>query len=209
MLVLASRSPSRLETLQRAGLHPRVIAADVDEDAIVARYKDAPCDKQVYQLAKAKAQAVAASYEVTTSTIIIGCDSMFYLDGTLLGKPHTAEVARQRIRAMRGRTGTLYTGHYVIYYQEPDAKPQELGDVSAADVHFGQMSDAEIDAYISTGEPLEVAGSFTLEGYGGAFIDGIEGDHHGVIGLSLPLLRNMLKQFGIFWPDLWERGDND
>lgn len=133
------------------------------------------------------------------SVIIVGCDSMFLLDGECYGKPHTPEVAAARIKQMSGKTGELFTGHCLI-----DAKSgKTICKTSHASVTFAQMSDEEIRAYVETGEPLEVAGSFTLEGFGGAFIEGIQGDPHGVLGISLPLLRQMVCNLGYAWPDLW------
>lgn len=135
----------------------------------------------------------------SNSVLIVGCDSMFLLDGKCYGKPHTPEVAAARIKQMSGKTGELFTGHCLI-----DAKSgKTVCKVSRASVTFAHMSDEEIRAYVETGEPLEVAGSFTLEGFGGAFIEGIQGDPHGVLGISLPLLRQMVSELGYAWPDLW------
>ncbi|WP_421791866.1 septum formation protein Maf [Gardnerella sp. DNF01157] len=136
-----------------------------------------------------------------SGVLIVGCDSMFLLDGECYGKPHTPEVAFERIKQMSGKTGQLWTGHCLI-----DAKTgKTICKTSHASVTFAQMSDAEIRAYVATGEPLEVAGSFTLEGFGGAFIESINGDPHGVLGISLPLLRQMVSEFGYAWPDLWNK----
>ncbi|PZO97877.1 MAG: septum formation protein Maf, partial [Gardnerella vaginalis] len=135
----------------------------------------------------------------SNSVLIVGCDSMFLLDGECYGKPHTPEVAFERIKRMSGKTGELFTGHCLI-----DTKSgKTVCKVSRASVTFAHMSDEEIRAYVETGEPLEVAGSFTLEGFGGAFIEGIQGDPHGVLGISLPLLRQMVCDFGYAWQDLW------
>ncbi|MFU0518835.1 Maf family nucleotide pyrophosphatase [Gardnerella vaginalis] len=135
----------------------------------------------------------------SNSVLIVGCDSMFLLDGECYGKSHTPEVAFERIKRMSGKTGELFTGHCLI-----DAKSgKTVCKVSRASVTFAHMSDEEIRAYVETGEPLEVAGSFTLEGFGGAFIEGIQGDPHGVLGISLPLLRQMVCDFGYAWQDLW------
>ncbi|MBT1161446.1 MULTISPECIES: Maf family protein [Bifidobacterium] len=137
--------------------------------------------------------------------LIVGCDSMFLFDGECYGKPHSVEVARERLKAMRGHTGELWTGHCLIDF----ATGRVVRGVSYAKIHFCNYSDHDIERYLATGEPLEVAGSFTLEGFGGAFIDSIEGDPHGVIGISLPLLRELVGQLGIEWTDLWnvERGE--
>ena len=134
--------------------------------------------------------------------LILGCDSLFLLNGVCYGKPHSVDVARERLRAMRGAVGELWTGHCLIDF----ASGRVVRGASCAKVHFADYSDEDMERYIATGEPLEVAGSFTLEGFGGAFIDGIEGDPHGVIGVSLPLVRRLCGELGIAWPDLWNVG---
>ncbi|KFI66194.1 Maf family protein [Bifidobacterium cuniculi] len=135
----------------------------------------------------------------TVGPLILGCDSLFLLDGEAYGKPHTPEVARRRLRQMSGATGELWTGHCLIDF----ATGRVAKGASKAAVHFAEFTDGMIDAYIATGEPLEVAGSFTLDGFGGAFIDRIEGDPSGIIGLSLPLARSLAGQLGVAWTDLW------
>ena len=137
--------------------------------------------------------------------LILGCDSMFLLDGECYGKPHSEEVARERLRAMRGSTGELWTGHCLIDF----ASGRMARGASKATLHFCDYSDRDIERYIATGEPLEVAGSFTLEGFGGAFIDSIEGDPHGIIGLSLPLARQLAARLGVEWTDLWNVAHSD
>ncbi|MBT1175690.1 Maf family protein [Bifidobacterium sp. LC6] len=141
----------------------------------------------------------------TVGPLIVGCDSMFLMDGECYGKPHSAEVARERLCKMRGNSGELWTGHCIIDF----ASGRVARGASRATVHFGDFSDKDIERYIATREPLEVAGSFTLEGFGGAFIDGIEGDPHGIIGISLPLLRKLAAELGVEWTDLWnvQRGE--
>lgn len=134
--------------------------------------------------------------------LILGCDSMFLLDGECYGKPHSEAVARERLKRMSGATGELWTGHCLINF----ATGRAVRGASHAKVHFGEFTDADVERYIATGEPLEVAGSFTLEGFGGAFIDSIEGDPHGIIGLSLPLARHLAGELGITWTDLWNVG---
>ncbi|MBT1173626.1 Maf family protein [Bifidobacterium sp. MA2] len=138
--------------------------------------------------------------------LIVGCDSMFLMDGECYGKPHSVEVARERLRRMSGATGELWTGHCVIDF----ATGRVARGASRATVRFAEFSDRDIERYIATGEPLEVAGSFTLEGFGGAFIDSIEGDPHGIIGISLPLLRRLAAELGVEWTDLWNvaRGES-
>lgn len=181
-------------TLTNAGITPEVCVSDVDEDAILSAMAGADPAEIVLALARAKAEAVA---EAHGKQLVLGGDSMFVLDGQILGKPYTAEVARQRIRNMSGKTGTLLTGHWLI---TPELS---LGDVSRAEVTVAEMTDDEIEAYIATGEPLHVAGSFTIDGYGGPFIESITGDPHGVTGLSLPLLRRLLAETGHSITELW------
>lgn len=156
----------------------------------------------VAELAARKARAVADRLRGSdTDVLIIGCDSLLELDGRPLGKPETENTARARWRAMRGRSGILHTGHALIRIAETDSR-QSVRTASTV-VHFAGLSDAEIDAYVATGEPLEVAGAFTIDGLGGPFVTSIEGDHHNVVGISLPLLRIMLIEFGLDWPALW------
>ena len=144
--------------------------------------------------------------------LVVGCDSMLEIGGQMLGKPHTPEVARERIAAMRRSTATLWTGHCAAILapasstQDGDTRVVTASVTRSAStlVHFGDISDAEIDAYVATGEPLHVAGSFTVDGLGGPFIEGVTGDYHSVVGISLPLLRAMATELGVFWPDLWD-----
>lgn len=199
-LALASKSPARLATLRSAHLDPLVQVSDVDEDAILAHVKGGPA-QQVLALATAKARAVfSAPGPAQGADIILGCDSMFEIDSQIVGKPHSPAVARERLLSMAGRTGILHTGHYMIH----TGSGAPVGAVSHAVVHFGDMTPAEIDAYIATGEPLHVAGSFTVDGRGGPFIDHIEGDYHGVVGVSLPLMRKMLRNWGLSITQFWE-----
>lgn len=218
-LVLASQSSGRLKTLRGAGIWPKVIVPDVNEDEIAARLKDADPKTLVTMLALAKAEAAAEliaagdkealgalGEDPSAEILVVGADSMLELDGQLVGKPHTAEVATARIRNMRGKDGTLWSGHGVVKMKRTNGAyeiEREAVRASHAVVHFGQMSDAEIDAYVATGEPLEVAGSFTIDALGGPFIEGITGDPHGVVGISLPLLRKVATQLGVSWADLW------
>ncbi|HET8599677.1 MAG TPA: nucleoside triphosphate pyrophosphatase [Segeticoccus sp.] len=193
-LVLASQSPARLGLLRQAGLAPEVIVSGVDEDAI-----SAPAPAELARvLAEAKAQAVAARPEAA-GALVLGCDSVLELDGRALGKPVDAEDATARWKSMRGRSGVLQTGHCLIDTDSGDRRSATAGTV----VRFGEPSDAEIAAYVASGEPLHVAGAFTLDGRSAPFIDGIEGDHGNVIGLSLPLLRRLLGELGVGVTDLW------
>jgi septum formation protein len=192
-IILASSSAARLGLLRGAGLEPKVIVSGVDEEAFTAPTTAG----LVAVLAEAKAKAVAARVQ---HGYVIGCDSLLDLDGQGLGKPGTAEVAKARWRAMSGRTGTLFTGHCVI----DAATGRRAAEVAATTVRFGRPSPAEIEAYVGSGEPLNVAGAFTIDGRGGWFVDGIEGDHGTVLGLSLPLLRRLLATLGVAVTDLWE-----
>ncbi|WP_267243063.1 nucleoside triphosphate pyrophosphatase [Streptomyces sp. PR69] len=193
-LVLASASPARLGLLRQAGLAPEVIVSGVDEDALSA---PTPAELALV-LAEAKAAAVAARPEAA-SALLIGCDSVLELDGQALGKPADAEEAVTRWKAMRGRAGVLRTGHCVI----DTATGRRASATASTTVRFGDPTDAEIAAYVESGEPLHVAGAFTLDGRSAPFIDGIEGDHGNVIGLSLPLLRRLLAELGVSITELW------
>ncbi|MFC4061068.1 Maf family protein [Planomonospora corallina] len=193
-LVLASASPARLALLRSAGLDPKVIVSGVDEEAVTAR---TPADLCL-TLARTKAAAVAQDL---SGPLVIGCDSVLELDGRAHGKPASPEEAVARWRQMRGRSGHLLTGHCVI----DTATGREAAEVGSTLVRFGTPTDAEIDAYVATGEPLRVAGAFTLDGPGGWFVDGIDGDHGNVLGISLPLLRRLLAALGVSVPGLWRR----
>jgi septum formation protein len=193
-LVLGSASPARLNLLRHAGLAPEVIVSGVDEDAL-----NAPTPAELaLVLAEAKAAAVAARPEAADA-LVIGCDSILELDGEALGKPADAEDATARWKAMRGRSGVLLTGHCVT----DTATGRSASATASTTVRFGDPTDAEIAAYVASGEPLHVAGAFTLDGRSAPFIDSIEGDHGNVIGLSLPLLRRLLAELGYSITDLW------
>ena len=209
-LVLASTSPARLTLLRNAGIEPITISPGVDEDAVAARAESmgliSNTSDMVLVLAKAKAEAVL-NHTDAFGKLIIGCDSSLEFDGQSLGKPHDPEVARERWKQMRGRAGVLHSGHWVIDNRnaQPGVTPPAAGRTARTIVHFADLSDAEIDAYVATNEPLKVAGAFTLDSLGGAFIRGIEGDPHTVIGLSLPTLRDLSLQLGIEYTSLWNR----
>lgn len=195
-LILASASPARLETLRRAGIDPEVIVSNVDETGTIGPNPAVTAR----MLAALKADAVAQNLgPLPPRTLILGCDSVLDLDGEALGKPGDADTAVARWRHMRGRQGVLYTGHCLI---EP-ATGKRDSRVAGTTVTFADLSDAEIEAYVSTGEPLHVAGAFTVDGLGGAYVQRISGDHHNVVGLSLPMLRTMVAEFGIAWHELW------
>jgi septum formation protein len=195
-LVLASGSPARLALLRAAGFAPEVVVSGVDEEALAGGPEPVPA--LVERLARAKAEAVATRPEVADA-VVVGCDSLFELDGQVLGKPGRAEVATARIRAHRGRTGVLHTGHCVI----DRSRGRCAAAVRSTVVTFGPMSDDEIDAYVATGEPLEVAGAFTLDGRSAVFVERIDGDPSNVIGLSLPELRSLLASIDVPVTSLW------
>jgi septum formation protein len=210
-LLLASASPARLSTLRSAGIEPLVAVSTVDEPALLAEAAagaaaagkgELSAPEQVLLLARAKARDVLATAPTAADVdLVLGCDSMLELDHgsgvEVVGKPADAADAVARWRRMRGRSAELHTGHWLV------RGDQEVGATSTTVVHFADLTDAEIDAYVATGEPLRVAGAFTIDGLGGPFVTGIEGDHHGVVGLSLPLLRDLLGRFGLTVPDLW------
>lgn len=191
-LILASASPARLATLRSAGIHPEVIPSHIDEDAV-----EAPTPAELaLKLAQLKAVAIAAD---EPRALVIGCDSVLELDGEVHGKPADAAEAIERWRRMRGRAGVLHTGHCVI----DTHREVWIGRSAATQVRFAELSDEEIEAYVATGEPLAVAGAFTLDGRGGAYVTGITGDPHNVVGISLPLLRLMFDELGFAWHEFW------
>lgn len=202
-LVLASASPARRATLIAAGIEAIVIVSDVDEDALLAGASFAPADA-VLELARAKARDVAHRKDTPADAVVLGCDSMLEFDGQILGKPGDPATATRRWEAMRGQTGVLHTGHWVVGPQAQGERA-ERGATGSTVVRFANVSDAEIAAYVATGEPLVVAGAFTIDGRGGPFVESIEGDYHNVVGLSLPLLRRLLGELGMSITDLWNR----
>ena len=172
-----------------------MVVSDVEEDAFVA--PDVPA--LVAALARAKAEAVASRLD-PSDTLVVGCDSLLELDGRPLGKPGSAPEAVRRWQAMRGRTGHLHTGHHVIRL---GALPGTAAAVATTEVRFADVDDDEIDAYVATGEPVKVAGAFTIDGLGGAYVTAVGGDPHNVVGISLPLLRDLFAQLGVRWHTLW------
>jgi septum formation protein len=191
-VILASASPARLATLRAAGLDPEVIVSGVDEDQVDSH----DAENLAAALAQLKCRAVAAQLD-DADALVIGCDSVLAFENGVLGKPEDPREAKARWQRMRGRSGVLHTGHCVRLGE------REFVETASTVVHFADVSDAEIDAYVGTGEPLHVAGAFTLDGYGGAFIRGVEGDPHNVVGISLPLVREIVADLGVAWTDLW------
>jgi septum formation protein len=193
-VILASASPARLAVLRAAGLDPQVIVSGVDEDAFAA-----PATAElVGLLADAKASAVA---ETLDEGIVIGCDSMLDLDGRAYGKPASPDEAIACWREMSGKAGTLLTGHCVV----DAATGRRAEAIAATTVRFGTPTDAEVSAYVATGEPMNMAGAFTIEGFGGWFVESIDGDASNVIGVSLPLLRRLFYDLGVTIPALWSQ----
>ena len=192
-LILASASPARRRLLVAAGIDPVVVVSDVDESTV--DHTDGAA--LAGTLAAMKAQAVANRRP--EGDLVLGCDSVLAFDGEVLGKPDDAAEATRRWQAMRGKSGVLHTGHCLI---EP-ARSRQIAEVSSTTVYFADLSDREIDRYVGTGEPLKVAGAFTIDGLGSPFVERIEGDHGTVVGLSMPLLRRMLAGFELSIADLW------
>jgi septum formation protein len=201
-VVLASRSPARLATLRSAGIEPHVVVSNVDEESIAASLPNASPVELAQVLANAKADRVAES--LTNPALVIGCDSVFELDGRPYGKPGTSEVARERWQQMFGKTGILHTGHCVI----DTATSQRAEATASTKVTMGTMTSQEMDDYLATGEPLEVAGGFTLDALGAPFIESIHGDPSTVVGISLPTLRRLIGELGVGWTSLWRTSGN-
>ncbi|MCP2260444.1 septum formation protein [Streptoalloteichus tenebrarius] len=206
-LVLASASPARLAVLRAAGVDPVVVVSGVDEDAVAASLPDPTPEELVTALAMAKARAVVdATGDEHRDAVVVGCDSMLVVDGPdgqeVVGKPGTVERARQRWATVAGRTGHLVTGHAVVRLRDGAAAAEVAGSERTL-VRFGAPTEAELEAYLATGEPLAVAGGFTLDGYGGWFVEGVDGDPSSVIGISLPLTRRLLAEVGVSVVDLW------
>jgi len=200
-LVLGSASPARLQLMRQAGLAPEVVVSGVDETTI----RSPRVSELVALLATAKAQAVARS---ETDALVIGADSVLEFRGQPLGKPTDADDARLRWRRMAGRSGVLHTGQALLDVHEGAITRRDVA-VSSTTVHFASPTDAEVDAYVGSGEPLQVAGAFTLDGLGAPFVRRIEGDPTAVIGLSLPLLRVQLGRLGLTITDMWDRPGPD
>ena len=204
-VVLGSASPGRLKVLRQAGIDPLVVVSGVDEDAVVAALGPNTSPGDVVRiLAQAKADRVAAVLDdaVAADCIVIGCDSLLYIDGRLVGKPASPDAARSQWQSMGGRSGQLYTGHCLLRLRDGNIS-QRASESAFTTVHFATPTAADLDAYINSGEPLAVAGGFTVDGLGGWFVDRIEGDPSNVIGLSLPLTRFLLQRVGVSVAELW------
>ncbi len=209
-VLLASASPARLAVLRGAGLDPLVTVSGVDEDAVLAGLLAAEPAERIRVLAEAKADAVAGQVlagavprvDADDDVLVIGCDSMLLIDGELQGKPESAEQAKQRWRQMAGRGGVLITGHAVRRVSGGRIAASASAARSTT-VRMGRPTEAELEAYITTGEPLAVAGALTIDGFGGWFVEGVDGDPSNVLGLSLPLTRELLQQVGVRVTDLW------
>lgn len=200
--MLASASPARRKLLQAAGIEPEVLVSGIDESDVNVGSAEQLC----LQLAQLKARAVAERIREVSrpvnDTLVLGCDSVLAFDGEILGKPADAGDATKRWLRMRGRSGVLHTGHCLIRLAD-ETGDREVTAVASTTVHFAELSDAEIADYVATGEPLQVAGAFTIDGLGGPFVERVEGDPGTVVGLSLPLLRRMLADLGLRVSDLW------
>ena len=204
-LVLASSSPARLALLRSAGIEPEIVLPETDEPALAAQAKlenpNLSAQELVGLLAKAKAESVLHDLS-TRGALILGGDSALEFQGEVLGKPHEPKVALERWAKLSGNVGVLHSGHYLIDNRDP-ANPVGAQMVSSTKVFFSKLSNQEIADYVATGEPLKVAGAFTIDGLGGAFIDRIEGDSHTVVGLSLKVLRELAAGFGVYYPSFW------
>jgi septum formation protein len=203
-VVLGSASSGRRKVLRQAGIDPLIVVSGVDEDAVVAALSVTAPDAITTALATAKAEQVSGSLDAATAAdcVVIGCDSMLFCDGELRGKPGSADEAKRQWRKMAGRTGELHTGHCVMRLRGNQIV-HRVAETAVTAVHFTTPTDEELDAYIGRGEPLKVAGSFTIDGLGGWFVDGVDGDPSSVIGISLPLTRRLFERAGLSIPQLW------
>ena len=204
-VVLASASPGRRLVLRQAGIEPVIVVSGVDEDAVIAAHgADAKAEDVTNALAAAKAEQVVIDLapSLKSNCVVVGCDSMLLIDGALRGKPDTIDDARQQWDSMRGRPGVLHSGHCVIRLHDGEVTHREV-ECGTTTVRFGTPTDDELTAYLATGESLNVAGAFTIDGLGGWFVDGIDGDPSNVIGLSLPTMRRLFTRVGLSIAELW------
>jgi septum formation protein len=208
-LVLGSASPGRLKVLRQAGIEPLVVVSGVDEDRIAAHLgSDASPSDVVSALARAKAEQVVGKLDsaldstIAADCVVIGCDSMLYIEGRLCGKPRSVADARQQWQSMAGRAGQLYTGHGIIRLLDREIIHSDT-ETSTTTVRFGTPSPDDLEAYLASGESLRVAGGFTLDGLGGWFIDGVDGDPSAVVGIGLPVTRSLLRRAGLSIAALW------
>ncbi|GAA4620153.1 Maf family protein [Saccharopolyspora hordei] len=208
--VLASASPARLSVLRSAGIEPLVRVSGVDEDAVTASLADPTPTELVTALAQAKADAVAAEIGAEEpDAVVVGCDSMLLTaQGEVVGKPGTREAAAKRWAQNAGSSGELLTGHAIARLRDGEVTARAAGHLGTT-VRFGEPSEEELEAYLATGEPLHVAGGFTLEGFGGWFIEGVDGDPSSVLGISLPLTRTLLAEVGVSVVTLWNRSTTE
>jgi septum formation protein len=205
-VVLASASSGRLKVLRQAGIDPLVIVSGVDEDLVVVGLGTSPsAGGTVCALASAKADQVASGLDAALAAdcVVLGCDSMLFIDGELRGKPADADAARAAWATMAGRSGELYTGHSALRMRD-GAIVHRASEFGCTKVRFGRPTDEDLSAYLASGEPLRVAGAFTLDGLGGWFVDGIDGDPSNVVGISMPLTRRMLASAGLSISALWQ-----
>ena len=199
-VILASASPARLMLLRSQNIQPIVIASEINEKEIEEQYKDSSTEIVVKELSIAKANYVLTNNVSLNSGILIAADSMLEFESESLGKPLNAENAIARWQKMRGKTGILHTGHTVIRLDNK----QTITRVVSTKVEFANVDDKEIIDYVATSEPLNVAGAFTIDSLGAAFVKEVQGDHSNVIGLSLPALREIVRELGLSWTSLWE-----
>lgn len=203
-VILGSSSPARLLSLQQAGIEPEVIEPDADEDSIEHTNATEVTGARARLKGESVLQQLQAAGRLTEPLVLLACDSMLDVEGRIYGKPGTPEAAIVRWYRMRGRQGVLYTGHHTAVIRGPHDITHQVR-VAQTGVTFADLTDAEIAAYAATGEPQRVAGGFTIDGYGGAFITRISGDPHNVVGISLPLVRQMLLDLGVAWHSLWNQ----
>jgi septum formation protein len=211
VVVLGSASPGRRKVLRQAGIDPLVVVSGVDEDRLIAALgTDASPGEVVCALAAAKAERVAGELDgaVAADCVVLGCDSMLYVDGRLCGKPASADAAVGQWALMGGRSGQLHTGHCLLRLSDGAITHREVQSACTT-VHFAAPAGADLQAYVANGEPLDVAGGFTLDGLGGWFVDGVDGDPSNVIGVSLPLLRSLLQRVGLSVAALWTANPGD